>query len=136
TRSESNEPPFRCLALCFLAQLLPVMTPPAPETGRRWRAANSGCLPVSESLTAQTAELASAGPAVWQMHGMDMGTATRLGSFGFFIAMWVVMMAAMMLPGAAPAVLRRARVSGGGGPPPPLFGAPPAAPGPRGRPAC
>src|SRR5262249_14892534 len=89
------------------------MTPPAPETGRRWRAANSGCLPVSESLTAQTAELASAGPAVWQMHGMDMGTATRLGSFGFFIAMWVVMMAAMMLPGAAPAVLRRARVSGG-----------------------
>jgi len=51
--------------------------------------------------------------AVWQMHGMDMGTATRLGSFGFFIAVWVVMMAAMMLPGAAPAVLRRARVSGG-----------------------
>jgi len=51
--------------------------------------------------------------AVWQMHGMDMGTATRLGSFGFFIAVWVVMMAAMMLPGAAPAVLRCARVSGG-----------------------
>ena len=39
--------------------------------------------------------------------------ATRLGSFGFFIAVWVVMMAAMMLPGAAPAVLRRAQVSGG-----------------------
>jgi len=56
---------------------------------------------------------ASWGVAVWQMHGMDMGTATRLGSFGFFIAVWVVMMAAMMLPGAAPAVLRRARASGG-----------------------
>ena len=41
------------------------------------------------------------------------GTATRLGSFGFFIAVWVVMMAAMMLPGAAPAVLRRAQASGG-----------------------
>src|SRR5215471_1507335 len=42
--------------------------------------------------------------AVWQMNGMDMGTATRLGSFGAFIAIWVAMMAAMMLPGAAPAV--------------------------------
>ncbi len=50
--------------------------------------------------------------AVWQMHGMDMGTATQLGSFGAFIAVWVAMMAAMMLPGAAPAVLRRARAGG------------------------
>ena len=51
--------------------------------------------------------------AVWQMHGMDMGVATRLGSFASFIAVWVVMMAAMMLPAAAPAVLRRAQASGG-----------------------
>ena len=51
--------------------------------------------------------------ALWQLHGMDMGTATRLGSFGFFLAVWVVMMAAMMLPGAAPAVLRRAHATGG-----------------------
>jgi predicted metal-binding membrane protein len=50
--------------------------------------------------------------ALWQMHGMDMGTATQLGSFGAFIAVWVVMMAAMMLPGAAPAVLRRAQSGG------------------------
>jgi predicted metal-binding membrane protein len=50
--------------------------------------------------------------AVRQMSGMDMGVATRLGSFGFFAAVWVVMMAAMMLPGAAPAVLRRAHASG------------------------
>ena len=50
--------------------------------------------------------------AAWQMYGMDMGTATQLGSFGFFIAVWVTMMAAMMLPGAAPAVLRRARAGG------------------------
>ncbi len=56
---------------------------------------------------------ASWGIAVWQMHGMDMGVTTRLGSFAFFIAVWVVMMAAMMLPGAAPAVLRRAQASGG-----------------------
>ena len=26
--------------------------------------------------------------AVWQMHGMDMGVATRLDSFRFFIAEW------------------------------------------------
>ena len=51
--------------------------------------------------------------AVRQMHGMDMGAATRLGSFAAFIAVWVVMMAAMMLPGAAPAVLRRAQASDG-----------------------
>ena len=43
--------------------------------------------------------------AIWQMRGMDMGTATQLGSFGFFAAVWVAMMAAMMLPGAAPTVL-------------------------------
>jgi predicted metal-binding membrane protein len=50
--------------------------------------------------------------AVRQMNGMDMGVATRLGSFGFFIGVWVAMMAAMMLPGAAPAVMGRAHASG------------------------
>jgi predicted metal-binding membrane protein len=50
--------------------------------------------------------------AVGQMSGMDMGVATPLGSFAFFVALWVVMMAAMMLPGAAPAVLRCAHASG------------------------
>jgi predicted metal-binding membrane protein len=49
--------------------------------------------------------------AIRQMDGMDMGVAT-LGSFKFFLPLWVSMMAAMMLPGAAPAVLRRAYVSG------------------------
>jgi predicted metal-binding membrane protein len=50
--------------------------------------------------------------AVRQMNGMDMGISTQLGSFAFFVAVWVSMMAAMMLPGAAPAVLRHAFVSG------------------------
>jgi predicted metal-binding membrane protein len=50
--------------------------------------------------------------AVRQMDGMDMGAATELGSFTFFVPLWVTMMAAMMLPGAAPAVLRRAHASG------------------------
>src|SRR5919197_6685630 len=44
--------------------------------------------------------------ALRQMRGMDMGTATELGSLGFFVAVWVPMMAAMMLPGAVPAASR------------------------------
>jgi predicted metal-binding membrane protein len=50
--------------------------------------------------------------AIRQMSGMDMGVATRLGSFTFFAAVWVTMMAAMMLPGAVPAVVRRVQASG------------------------
>ena len=50
--------------------------------------------------------------AVKQMNGMDMGVATELGSFTFFVALWVSMMAAMMLPGAVPAVVRRAHACG------------------------
>ena len=50
--------------------------------------------------------------ATRRMNGMDMGTATQLGSFAFFITLWVVMMAAMMLPGAIPAMLRRADAGG------------------------
>jgi predicted metal-binding membrane protein len=49
---------------------------------------------------------------VRRMHGMDMGVATQLGSFAFFLVFWAAMMAAMMLPAAAPAVLRRADSSG------------------------
>src|SRR6476619_4199524 len=50
--------------------------------------------------------------AVHQMAGMDMGVATDLGSFAFFLAVWVTMMAAMMLPGALPAVRRHAAAAG------------------------
>jgi len=68
------------------------------------------------AATALTATLGLAAAswvvAVWQMNGMDMGVATPLGSFTFFVAMWVPMMAAMMLPGAAPAVLKCADASG------------------------
>jgi predicted metal-binding membrane protein len=63
-----------------------------------------------------TATLGLAG-ACWflglrQMSGMDMGAATELGSFAFFVAVWVPMMAAMMLPGAVPAVSRFVRTNG------------------------
>jgi len=50
--------------------------------------------------------------AIQQTSGMDMGVSTRLGSFGSFTLLWLVMMAAMMLPGAAPAAVRRAWASG------------------------
>jgi predicted metal-binding membrane protein len=73
-------------------------------------------MPIASKSTASTATLglavASWVVAVRQMHGMDMGVATRLGSFAFFVALWVSMMAAMMLPGAVPAVSRSARAGG------------------------
>jgi hypothetical protein len=50
--------------------------------------------------------------ALHHMKGMDMGVATTLGSFSFFVVAWVSMMAAMMLPGALPAVRRNARERG------------------------
>jgi predicted metal-binding membrane protein len=70
----------------------------------------------SRSAAALTATLGIAAAswviAVHQMSGMDMGVATELGSFAFFIALWVPMMAAMMLPGAVPAVARFIRANG------------------------
>ena len=79
------------------------------------RAALAGAGPAATAaVLAATLGLAAACwvVSVWQMHGMNMGTATALGSFGFFIAVWAAMMAAMMLPGAAPAVVRSARAGG------------------------
>ena len=66
-------------------------------------------------VTATTALVATvgAGAAGWaiavpRMRGMDMGVATTLGSFPFFLSVWVPMMAAMMLPGVIPSVFRAA----------------------------
>jgi predicted metal-binding membrane protein len=39
-----------------------------------------------------------------EMHDMDGGPWTELGSAGWFLSVWVVMMAAMMLPSVAPTV--------------------------------
>jgi predicted metal-binding membrane protein len=72
-----------------------------------WTTATAAALTATLGLAA-----ASWVVAVRQMNGMDMGVATRLGSFAFFVAVWVSMMAAMMLPGAVPAVLRRVHASG------------------------
>src|SRR5204862_1309170 len=70
--------------------------------------------PVTAAAAAGTLALAAVAWAIAlrEMSGMDMGTATELGSPGAFAAAWVPMMAAMMLPGAVPAVVRRARAGG------------------------
>jgi predicted metal-binding membrane protein len=72
-----------------------------------------GQAPVTAAALTVTLGLAAACwvVTVRQMSGMNMGVATRLGSFAFFAVVWVAMMAAMMLPGAAPAVIRRVRDS-------------------------
>jgi predicted metal-binding membrane protein len=82
--------------------------------GQKSAAMTSAGTPVTAAALIGTLGLAAAGwvAAVRLMNGMDMGVATRLGSFAFFAAVWVLMMAAMMLPGATPAVLRRARAGG------------------------
>ncbi|MFL6043772.1 MAG: DUF2182 domain-containing protein [Propionibacteriaceae bacterium] len=46
-----------------------------------------------------------------QMHGMDNGPWTDLGTFGWFVGVWVVMMAAMMFPSVAPTVALYSRMS-------------------------
>jgi len=66
---------------------------------------------MTSTKTAQLIVLLGLAEACWvvavrQMSGMDTGTATELGSLGFFVAAWVPMMAAMMLPGAVPAAAR------------------------------
>jgi predicted metal-binding membrane protein len=59
--------------------------------------------------------LALAGIGWWltldRMRGMDDGPWTGLGTFGWFLATWVVMMAAMMFPSIAPTVALYSRMT-------------------------
>lgn len=48
--------------------------------------------------------------AVERMRGMDAGPGTDLGSFGWFVGIWVTMTVAMMLPSAAPTALLFSRL--------------------------
>ena len=48
---------------------------------------------------------------VGAMRGMDNGPWTALGTFGWFIGVWVVMMAAMMFPSVSPTIALYARMS-------------------------
>jgi predicted metal-binding membrane protein len=55
-----------------------------------------------------------------RMRGMDNGPWTGLGSFGWFLGVWVVMMAAMMFPSVAPTVALYSRMTRQRSPLPPL----------------
>jgi predicted metal-binding membrane protein len=46
-----------------------------------------------------------------QMQGMNAGPWTNLGTFSWFLSVWVVMMAAMMLPSVAPTVALYSRMT-------------------------
>jgi predicted metal-binding membrane protein len=52
-----------------------------------------------------TASLVAWAVAVQQMRGMDAGPGTDLGSFAWFVGIWLTMTMAMMLPSAAPTTL-------------------------------
>jgi predicted metal-binding membrane protein len=56
-----------------------------------------------------------AGLAWWatadQMAGMDAGPGTDLGTFSWFLGVWIVMMAAMMFPSVAPTVALYAQMT-------------------------
>ena len=81
--------------------------------------AGAGLRPAYVAVRAQLALVAVlvvlAGIGWWwtvlQMRGMDQGPWTELGTFGWFISVWVVMMAAMMFPSVAPTVALYARMS-------------------------
>jgi predicted metal-binding membrane protein len=82
-------------------------------------AADSGLRPAFAATRAQLGlvvvlfALAAAGWwwTVGQMRGMDNGPWTGLGTFGWFLGVWIVMMAAMMFPSVSPTVALYARMS-------------------------
>ena len=56
-----------------------------------------------------------------QMRGMDGGPWTDLGTFAWFLGVWIVMMAAMMFPSVAPTVALYARMTKARSPVAPLL---------------
>ena len=89
------------------------------NAGSAQPAAGTGLRPAYAATRAHLALVvvlfALAGVGWWwtiqQMRGMDNGPWTDLGTFGWFISVWVVMMAAMMFPSVAPTVALYARMS-------------------------
>ena len=82
-------------------------------------ASDSGLRPAFAASRAQlglVAVLFALAAAGWwwtvgQMRGMDDGPWTGLGTFGWFLGVWVVMMAAMMFPSVSPTVALYSRMS-------------------------
>ena len=72
-------------------------------------------VPVPVRLGLVLGLFALAGAGWWwtveRMQGMDDGPWTALGTFGWFLGVWVVMMAAMMFPSVAPTIALYARMT-------------------------
>ena len=91
------------------------MTTAAPERALR----GAGLAPAYAATRARLGLiallLALAGVSWWwtldQMRGMDDGPWTGLGSFAWFLGVWLVMMGAMMLPSVAPTIALYARMT-------------------------
>ena len=89
------------------------------DAGSAQPAAGTGLRPAYAAtrahLTLVVGLIALAGFGWWWtirlMRGMDTGPWTDLGTFGWFLGVWVVMMAAMMFPSVAPTVALYARMS-------------------------
>jgi len=89
------------------------------NVGSAQPAAGTGLRPAYAASRAHLALVvalfALAGVGWWwtiqQMRGMDDGPWTGLGTFGWFISVWVVMMAAMMFPSVAPTVALYAQMT-------------------------
>jgi len=90
------------------------------DVGAAGRPVGTGMRPAFAASRTQlglvVAMFALAGVGWWwtvrQMRGMDEGPWTGLGTFGWFVGVWVVMMAAMMFPSVAPTVALYARMTG------------------------
>jgi predicted metal-binding membrane protein len=89
------------------------------DVGSAHSAAGAGLRPAFAATRAHVALVlvlfALAGVGWWwtvgQMRGMDNGPWTGLGTFGWFVGVWLVMMAAMMFPSVAPTVALYSRMS-------------------------
>jgi len=88
-------------------------------TAQAGRPASAGLAPAFSAVRARLGLVALlfavAGVGWWwtgdQMRGMDNGPWTDLGSFSWFLGVWVVMMAAMMFPSVAPTVALYSRMT-------------------------
>jgi predicted metal-binding membrane protein len=56
-----------------------------------------------------------------EMSGMDNGPWSDIGTFGWFLSVWVVMMAAMMVPSVAPTIALYSRMTSQRSPLPPVM---------------
>jgi predicted metal-binding membrane protein len=91
------------------------MTAPAVETARRGGTLSPAFAAVRTRWLLVALLFALALASWWwttdQMRGMDNGPWTDLGTFGWFITVWIVMMAAMMFPSVAPTVALYSRMT-------------------------